>query len=72
MENPGKLLQRARLNQRLSGLFKIPESEDGASPAPPVHRSNHASYTALMHSHDRMRTRHIAGKPEKAPHRMGT
>lgn len=65
MENPGSLLQRARNNRRfraVSNSFQMREPEKKAPVSEPVHRSSHASYTALMRSHDRMRTRHIGGQ----------
>lgn len=65
MENPGKLLQRARFEKHLRSSFKPPEIQknaEGESPAQPIQRTSHASYTVLMRSHDRMRTRHIAGQ----------
>lgn len=65
MENPGTLLQRARLNRRFRMMSCPPDVRDHMEnkPAPePVHRSSHASYSALMRSHDRMRTRHINGQ----------
>ena len=64
MENPARLLQRAALNRRQ----KAPDPSPEPAPEPPApaglsrpkHISHHASYTALMRSHDRVSTRHIA------------
>lgn len=67
MENPGTLLYRARLSRRFRIAEKPAEKQVSSGetlPAEPPHRSSHASYTALMRSHDRMRTRHIAGQGE--------
>ena len=65
MENPGVLLNRAREFRHFRGISEPPAQQhaegDVQRPAP-VHQSSHASYTALMRSHDRMRTRHIAGQ----------
>ena len=61
MTGPRELLRRAAANRRRSAG----RSERAEHPAPrqTVHQSHHANYTALMHSHDRMRTRHL---PEQA------
>lgn len=61
MENPGDLLRRAQRSRRFRIASK-PSVEQEKTEAAPVHRSSHASYTALMRSHDRMRTRHITGQ----------
>ena len=60
MTGPRELLRRAAENRR-----RRPEQsmrEETPAPRPTAVQSNHANYTALMHSHDRMRTRHL---PEK-------
>ena len=65
MENPGSLLQRARSIRRFKAPANPPQMQNREAHAPeaaPVHRSSHASYTALMRSHDRVHTRHIAVK----------
>lgn len=65
MENPGALLRRAEQNRRLKAVLPRPEmpAQEAERMAPaPRHVSSHASYTALMRSHDRMHTRHIAGR----------
>lgn len=62
METPGKLIQRAEENRRMrrayGGKTSGVRAED-ASPARPL-PAGHASYSRLMHSHDRMRTRHLS------------
>jgi len=65
MENPGSLLRRARNSRHFKAVPNPPEMQESEVKTPiaqPVHRSSHASYTALMRSHDRMRTRHIGGQ----------
>ena len=65
MENSGRLLQRARSEKHLRSSFKpmeIQKNGESEPPVQPIQRTSHASYTALMRSHDRMRTRHIAGQ----------
>lgn len=63
MENPGKILQRARFGRHLRSMPSLPKTqEERAETTEPMHHSSHASYTALMRSHDRMRTRHINGQ----------
>ena len=61
MENPGEMLKRARQNQGRRAA--VPEREkELPRRAAAVLKSGHSGYTALMRSHDRMRTRHIGGK----------
>ena len=63
MENPASLVQRAALNRRQKAAVPtapIREEPQGDRAPAPVHTSSHASYTALMRSHDRVATRHIA------------
>ena len=64
MENPARLLQRAALNRRQKAPDQrpapAPEQLPPANLSGPKHISHHASYTALMRSHDRVSTRHIA------------
>ena len=63
MENNAELLRRAR---RMRQLRRQPGTEKPRQVADenhaPVHVSHHASYTALMRSHDRMRSRHMGGQ----------
>ena len=58
MERPGELLRRARESRRAAPYVRAE-----AEPAPPRVRSEipggHSSYTALMRSHDRVRTQHL-------------
>lgn len=64
MENPGMILRRAKCNRRFeAGRMQTtgPRTAE-KQPAKPQHQSNHASYTALMRRHDRVRTRHIGGQ----------
>lgn len=68
MENPGEIMRRALERRRAArptpalrpDRAEPAEPQQQAQPAEPRHRSSHASYTALMRSHDRMRTRHIS------------
>lgn len=63
MGNNAELLQRAKRMRQLhrqSGMEK-PQQAMKENHAP-AHVSNHASYTALMRSHDRMRSRHMSGQ----------
>jgi len=64
MENPASLVQRAALNRRQKAaaptFLPAREEPQAGKPPVPVHTSSHASYTALMRSHDRVATRHIA------------
>lgn len=65
MENPESLLRRAREAMCFRGICESTERapvQREVRSTTPVHQSSHASYTALMRSHDRMGTRHIAGK----------
>lgn len=60
MENPALLLRRAansRRQKKLPAPAVVPQIKP---PTTPAHTSSHASYTALMRSHDRVATRHIA------------
>ena len=59
MKGPRELLRRAAANRRREAAFT--DRPDSAAPRPAV-QSHHATYTALMHSHDRMRTRHLPGQ----------
>ena len=63
MENNAELLRRARRKRQL----RRQADNEQARPEPveshaPAHVSRHASYTALMRSHDRMRSRHTGGQ----------
>ena len=60
MVGPKELLRRAAANRRR--LPPHPAREARPAPQPPALQSHHATYTALMHSHDRMRTRHLPGQ----------
>lgn len=65
MDNPGKILNRARLSRRFRMAAQAPVEQakgERGTEVQPVHYSSHANYSALMRSHDRMRTRHIAGQ----------
>ena len=60
MTGPRELLRRAAENRR-----RRPTEAVGGEMLPPRQtavQSHHATYTALMHSHDRMRTRHLPGQ----------
>lgn len=65
MDGPGKLIQRAARRARSMPVEKqahageLGERTAESLPPPPV--SRHGSYTALMRSHDRVHTRHLAG-----------
>lgn len=60
MENIGELLKRARQNrQKRQAVAAMHVQRDTPRPR---YQSSHGEYTALMRSHDRVRTRHIAGK----------
>lgn len=62
MENPACLLRRAERSRRQKNMPAPPaemERMPEKPPAAPKHTSSHASYTALMRSHDRVATRHI-------------
>lgn len=64
MENPGSILQRARRNRsyKLIGVPSETRFEASIKTVRPTNSSAHADYTALMRSHDRVRTRHIRGQ----------
>ena len=59
MTGPRELRRRAAQNRR-----RLPPQTPRAEEPPrqTAAQSNHANYTALMHSHDRMRTRHLPGQ----------
>ena len=61
MTSPRELLRRAAANRR-EGAPRT-ERAESAAPRRTAVQSHHATYTALIHSHDRMRTRHL---PERA------
>ena len=60
MTGPRELLRRAA--QKRHNLPPRPVREEHPQPVPVAVQSHHATYTALMHSHDRMRTRHLPGQ----------
>lgn len=60
MENPASLLRRAAQFRQHRFARQKSEEPRQSIPVPPRHTSSHASYTALMRSHDRISTRHIA------------
>lgn len=64
MENPAKLVSKARQNRRrkanLSAQPAAPAQHE-AKRAPVPLPDGHANYSALMRSHDRMNSRHISG-----------
>lgn len=63
MENPGTLIRRARLSRGLRPRAIVDREQENPKPsAVPRYATGHASYTALMRSHDRVHTRHITGK----------
>lgn len=60
METPARLVRRAALNKRQRAAVQPPPQPLQPPPqSSPRHTSSHASYTALMRSHDRVSTRHI-------------
>ena len=59
MAGPRELLRRAAQNRRRA--LPHPGKEERPAPRPAL-QPHHATYTALMHSHDRMRTRHLPGQ----------
>lgn len=63
MENPGRLVRRAKLSRQEAGRRKesaLPGT--GAQTSGPKPVSSHANYAALMRSHDRVHTRHVQGQ----------
>jgi len=63
MERNGELLLRARRMRQLRRQSGGQAQQRGEGEArPPAHVSHHASYTALMRSHDRVRSRHTGGQ----------
>lgn len=63
MDHPADLLRRAERSRRQKNIPVPAAAAEHAPPklpAAPRHTSSHSSYTALMRSHDRMATRHIA------------
>ena len=59
MEKPADLIRRAAMKRRLMHRREQQDEPQPLQDAPPQPISRHASYTALMRSHDRMGTRHI-------------
>ena len=62
MERIGDMLARALENQRKQAARATAARRNALPQAQSAPASSHASYTALMRSHDRVHTRHIAGK----------
>jgi len=62
MEKIADMLARARMNRRRRMQHAVLSREPETQPQAPRHQSAHGNYAALMRSHDRMHTRHIAGK----------
>ena len=63
MENPALLLRRAersRRQKKLPAPAILPSAAPQQTALSAGHTSRHGSYTALMRSHDRVSTRHIA------------
>ena len=60
MDYPAKLVHRAALNRRQKASAQAPAPPEIPAVPAPKHISHHSSYTALMRSHDRVSTRHIA------------
>ena len=60
MLGPRELLRRAAENRRRRP--PQPAREEPLPPRPAAVQPHHSTYTALMHSHDRMRTRHLPGQ----------
>ena len=60
MMGPRELLRCAAENRR--NQPPRPPREELLPVRPAAVQSHHATYTALMHSHDRMRTRHLPGQ----------
>ena len=59
MTGPRELLRKAAANRR-EGETRI-EAREAPAPNRTEVQPHHANYTALMRSHDRMRTRHLPG-----------
>lgn len=57
MEKPSELIRRARANQNRK-TSPEPRMESLRQPVP----LRHGAYSELMRSHDRVATRHVAGK----------
>ena len=62
MDRIGDMLARALENQRKQAARATAAQTNALPQAQSAPASIHASYTALMRSHDRVHTRHIAGK----------
>ena len=65
MTGPRELLRRAAANRRgVPVRHETPAdfAQEVSAPRRDVVQSHHANYTALMQSHDRMRTRHLPGQ----------
>lgn len=62
MEGPEELIRKASERRRNAAYRPAAAREETSGQEagpPPAPVSRHSSYTALMRSHDRMRTRHI-------------
>ena len=59
MTGPREMLRLAAQNRRKP---MQPYAQPEQAPRQVAVQSSHATYTALMHSHDRMRTRHLPGQ----------
>ena len=57
---PRELVRRAAQNRREKP--SLPAAGEANAPRAMAVQSHHATYTALMRSHDRMRTRHLSGQ----------
>ena len=62
MDTPSELIRRAKRSQLYRNVRRIQPQAACEAVSRPLPTS-HASYTRLMQSHDRMRTRHLS-KPE--------
>lgn len=62
MDRIGDMLARALENQRKQAARAAAVQTKALARTQSAPASSHASYTALMRSHDRVHTRHIAGK----------
>ena len=64
MSNPAELMRRAAQTRQRAAV-RQPEAAKRPEPAAepqPRPQARHANYSALMRSHDRVRTCHLSGK----------